>query len=149
VLLRELVLTYARVSGEESSVALHCCGTLGSCLLASRRIDEAEAIFRRTMPTMRRVLGAEHADTRALAQALEMIELNTLRPALSGRRKPRKPASAAPQSEARAIDREEAEARAAAAEAELMAMLEREGPAAPRHDGPKGKTSSKGKKKCT
>ena len=95
-------------------------------------------ILREVLPGMKRAYGEEHPATRSAAHALQWLEQQ--QPAAAprkpvARRKPRQPKAAEPVMSA--AEREDAEARADAAMAELLAMTELEKPT----------TAGKGKKK--
>jgi hypothetical protein len=116
-----------RVLGEEHPDTLGSSNNLAASLLHQGKHAEAEEMFQATHQALQRVLGSAHPNTLAIAESLAFVrsEMRTNQPTKTGAkaaaRKER--AATAPLSPTALAD---AQARAGAAEAELLAMLELE-----------------------
>ena len=143
---REVLGANRRVLGEEHPSTLTSANNLASSLSDQGKHAEAEEMLQALLATCRRVLGSAHPTTLATAKHLEFLrsEMRATQPTKKGAkaaaRKER--VAAAPISPTVLA---EAEARAGAAEAELLAMLELE--EAGVHRKLKGKAKGKASKR--
>jgi uncharacterized protein (DUF2267 family) len=139
---REVLEVQRRVLGEEHPSTLSSANNLAGSLAYQGQHAEAEEMLQAVLVARRRVLGSAHPDTLATAQRVESVrsEMHATQPTKKGvKAAARKERAAAPPLSPTALA--EAGARAAAAEAELLAMLELEEAGA--DGGPKGKAKGK------
>ena len=150
---REVLGLKRRVLGEGHPSTLAIAANLAASLLLQRKHAEAEGLLQATLEAYRRVLGIDHPDTLRTAQSLENVRsaMRAEEPTTKGGKAAtrRIERASAPALSPTALA--EAEAKAWAAVAELLAMLDLEEPAAGaggRSGSPKGKTRGNAKDKA-
>ena len=145
---REVLSVRRRVLGEEHPDTLRSAGNLATTLAHQAKFCEAEEVLQATLEAYRRMLGHAHPDTLETAQSLENV-----RSCMHAEQ----PTRTVPKAVVRRTERAatpalsptalaEADRRARAAEAELLAMLDLEEPEAGVASGSaKGKAKAKGR----